>query len=1270
MANGDAEGGGEPAPPAADERPADAPDEEAERAELAAFVAGLQERYQQKALERQQNQSPDRPAEEDFFRYDSSLKKNTAFVKRLKQFTAQQLPSLMQDVSGLNLTKYISEVSAALVEAKLKMSDIGAVLTLCNYLHRHYAEFGPTLLENWQRLLPIKPGEKVPNPSKMRVDLRFYAELISVGIFPNKTGLPLLGACLTGLIAQDKEEHVNLSIVLSFCKHCGDEYAGLVPSRMTALAKKYGVPMPVSPLLPPDRQGNLRNLLRDYYQSLAEHLRTEHKQLQLAEKSRRKMLQSKGEVTAEKREQLAQLQASYEKLHASTGTLADLLGEPLPELEELLEPGTPGGIEGAVLDGRAGEDLQFGNLDPWRDEETKSFYVDLPDLRQFLPNYCDKRQQQPAAGQQQQQQVKGGQTAQQQQQQQQQSDNEEDSEGALDPDMSAAGPPITEETLDMELPELYGDLGELESAASCLLEDDDAASTADPGDGGTGAAGSGGAASGGTPSNQGNRRYFEQFVQNLQNCVNRELIDNAAIDFLLNLNTKSKRRRLVKVLFGVQRTRLDLLPMYARFVAIVDLVSPDVAHELCQMLKIDFKYHLKKKDQINIETKIKVVRYIGELVKFGIYKKLEALYCLRCLLHSFQHHNVEMTCAFLEVCGVYLYNCPDSRMRTNAFLEQMMRLKMNTTMLDRHVQQVENVYYLVKRPEGLRVARKERPLVHTYVRQLICRELDKSNVDKMIKLLRRLGWDDEGTFAYAVRCLSRAYNIRYHLIRSLADLLAGLHSYQERAVLHVIDTVLEDIRAGLEIHDNKLAQRRVAMVKYLGELYNYQLVDADNILNTLYSIISFGVTLTHDGPPSLVDPPESLFRLKLACVLLDTCGQYFTTGENRRRLDYFLVFFQQYYWYKKSHPYFAGSTTVPPAAAVQQPVTTTTSNSETGAPLPAISGPTRPSVKDLFPILMDHMYRECLKSLRPKLKLYGSFEQAKEAVEELRQKLLPGDVLERAAQEGSAAQRTVSDAPDSSDREETCSLQSDEGTEEDARTRPDEEEDGADTPSPAAGGATDGDDEEDEDDDDDEEDDEDDEEEEEEEEEEDREYDEEDERALQDEEQEEERPVAQKQPEDLEFEREFERMAAEYCQQRAKDAAKVNPKHVPIPISFRNDTKKTYDQLQEPTNVKPDTVPFALMIRSKGKQQTYRKFEAPEDSPLAQYIREQERKLQEEKDSVKRLTLNISERLEEEDYQESLNQPTRLADPLRMRPLKQAKFKHPKGVPDIDAIFH
>lgn len=31
-----------------------------------------------------------------------------------------------------------------------------------------------------------------------------------------------------------------------------------------------------------------------------------------------------------------------------------------------------------------------------------------------------------------------------------------------------------------------------------------------------------------------------------------------------------------------------------------------LAVELCQLLKVDFLYHVRKKDQINIETKIKV----------------------------------------------------------------------------------------------------------------------------------------------------------------------------------------------------------------------------------------------------------------------------------------------------------------------------------------------------------------------------------------------------------------------------------------------------------------------------------------------------------------------------------------------------------------------------------------------------------------------------------------------------------------------------------------
>ena len=53
--------------------------------------------------------------------------------------------------------------------------------------------------------------------------------------------------------------------------------------------------------------------------------------------------------------------------------------------------------------------------------------------------------------------------------------------------------------------------------------------------------------------NHSTKQQFEIFLHNLANCVNKELIDSAAIEFLLNLNTKNNRKKLTNALFGVQR---------------------------------------------------------------------------------------------------------------------------------------------------------------------------------------------------------------------------------------------------------------------------------------------------------------------------------------------------------------------------------------------------------------------------------------------------------------------------------------------------------------------------------------------------------------------------------------------------------------------------------------------------------------------------------------------------------------------------------------------
>ena len=53
------------------------------------------------------------------------------------------------------------------------MSDIGGMVKLCSAIHQKYAEFLGCLVENWTRMLTLKKDEKVANPSKMRVDLRY-----------------------------------------------------------------------------------------------------------------------------------------------------------------------------------------------------------------------------------------------------------------------------------------------------------------------------------------------------------------------------------------------------------------------------------------------------------------------------------------------------------------------------------------------------------------------------------------------------------------------------------------------------------------------------------------------------------------------------------------------------------------------------------------------------------------------------------------------------------------------------------------------------------------------------------------------------------------------------------------------------------------------------------------------------------------------------------------------------------------------------------------
>lgn len=267
---------------------------ENELSQLNQFIKEKEERLKFKIDLRSKNQAGNvdclRLDDSVLKRLDSSIKKVTSFIKRLKTLTESQKDSLSKDLKQLNLSKYLSEVAAAFLEAKLKMNDISCALDLCSSMHQSYTDFSGIFFEQWQKLLNLKKDDKVLNPSKLRVDLRFFAELVTIGVLPEKESLSLLGNQLTVLTTYDKE-HSNISIITSFCKHCGEDFADLIPIKFERLAQKYSIKITRNNLYSVDRQKAVKCLFREYFRSLCQHLLNEHKEIQKLEAQNKKIYQ-------------------------------------------------------------------------------------------------------------------------------------------------------------------------------------------------------------------------------------------------------------------------------------------------------------------------------------------------------------------------------------------------------------------------------------------------------------------------------------------------------------------------------------------------------------------------------------------------------------------------------------------------------------------------------------------------------------------------------------------------------------------------------------------------------------------------------------------------------------------------------------------------------------------------------------------------------------------------------------------------------------------
>lgn len=390
------------------------------------------------------------------------------------------------------------------------------------------------------------------------------------------------------------------------------------------------------------------------------------------------------------------------------------------------------------------------------------------------------------------------------------------------------------------------------------------------------------------------------FLAKLLNMGNRDLVDQAAVDFCY-ISNKASCNRLTQNLIGVPAHRLDLLSHYSRLIATLNPYFPDISQGVQLALSKEFRSLLRKKAGSGAHAKLQErrtrnARYLGELTKFRLLPNHFVLFVIKSLLdHLSLPGNVETLCTYLEVCGRFLAKSPDTSQKTDALLDVMMRKRAALHLDDRLELLIDNAFYQCHPPIQSARVRRERSTMELFIRKLLLVDLSIRPLDKTLQTLRKLNWDQEA-YRTLRSIFSKVHKSRFANLPALASLLGGLARFHPAFVVDIVDQVLEDIQVGLEENSYRDCQKRIAQAKYLAELYNYRVLDSPVIFETLYFILTMGYSKGRITPTAVnpFDPPNDFFRVRLVCTILDTCGICFDRGPNRFRLDDFLTFFQLY----------------------------------------------------------------------------------------------------------------------------------------------------------------------------------------------------------------------------------------------------------------------------------------------------------------------------------------------------------------------------------------
>ena len=903
----------------------------------------------------------------------SDLKKCTAFVKKIKSgsyHTPAELNSPNNPIRTLNLSRYVEEVAAALTEpqTRVKQSDIPGMVMLCVEMHRRYPTFSAALIPTLLAGISGSGGKADENESlPRRICLRLITEFVLHGIITDMKPLVKVIKDAAGVPSEEGKDYVvtDANFIVTFSKAGGHEILGsvprsikleclrlqkeirgegvgtlteveesaemteqalietpFVPTLSSALVTKsksaidiFTVAATSSRAVPPKITASLRTHCTGAYRTLAKSYVTTHRRLQKLEKRCEQDRLLQGNLSEAREKGLSDAKSLMDSLTKSVETLSEVLGENIPLLveEEVIEEETDGkGIE-LWTKGEAGSE----RLGPFDDEETRSFYCDIPDFLSTKPhallglNEADVEKQR-------------------EKNKRQYGEDEEAEIVEMIAEVEDTLPMVEEEGEEEENEEGNDDEVEESNGENADEENKD------------------------TP----HYKLMVLLEQELPEASRRERIDEIADRFCANHGSNKKsRKRLYETFFLVPRARLDLLPYYSRFAAIMDRVYSDstLVTELEQQMHGQARF---KKNQ-NIESRLRTARYIGELTKFRVAPPIVALRGIKRCLEDFSGYNIDVACCLLESCGRYLFRTKYTHKKISELMDTMMRLKKAKNLDERSIAMINSAFFMVNPPPQSNRPAKEVPPLEAYLRYLLAStlEADDKSVSFVSKQIQRLPWSNPSIDCGGLVCkymLKACRKGRYKTTKAVASLVANLKRSKPEVPSRLIDAILEDIDWFLENPNFRDNQRTIVCARLFGELYCSGVLPSSIIFEQIDHILNF----QHDIPDALrnasqndsfaprgnvsqtiledeeleeedendekenihptavpvsqfsnydprvpceSDQPNAAFRIKLVCSILDAISPQVTTS-NKSKVDLALASLQRYLFTKTSLP--------------------------------------------------------------------------------------------------------------------------------------------------------------------------------------------------------------------------------------------------------------------------------------------------------------------------------------------------------------------------------